>query len=429
MKNTWNKAAWVLLTSPLLFAACKKNDKGSLEGETPAASFTSTVNASQYPVTVTFTETSASNFLNQWEFGDGTTGSGKTVTHTYNQAGTYQVHLTEVGRGGTGSSPSTAVIVPSLCGNAGFSTLVNCQSNAAGSGVFTYSNAEGAIKRLDASNNVISSSPANSLTSCQADDQFTFSGTSATYTYESNGGTFTSGSCGSSQSSTGSFVFKPSGGASGLGQIVLQKADTFIGEPVAVTNLTYDIIEATSTTLRLRGTLADGTKTEVTLVPYNAIARVKQLLTNGSQKTWMLDNTMAAPIIAGIESNPTRDYSGNKAAGLLPACQADDEFTFSAANVYTYDAKAETFVSVAGTYGTTGSCQASRSDSSPFTLTAADGTGVAQFVLSKKGTFIGVTDAPDMTYRIIAITDKTMTLRAGAGKDDSPIFTMKLIAK
>jgi PKD repeat protein len=204
MKNTWNKAAWAILAGPLLLAACKKNDTGSLEGEAPAASFTSTVNASQYPVTVTFTDNSTGGFVNQWEFGDGTTGSGKTVTHTYNQAGTYQVRLVESGRGGTGSTPQTAVVVPSLCGNAGFSTLVNCQSNAAGARVFTYSNAEGAVKRLDASNNVISSSLANSLTSCQADDQFTFSGTSASYTYESNGGTYAGGTCGSSQSSSGS---------------------------------------------------------------------------------------------------------------------------------------------------------------------------------------------------------------------------------
>ena len=423
MKKTWNKGAWALLAGPMLLAGCSKNDKGSLSGPVPVASFTSTVNASQYPVTVTFTDNSTDGFINQWEFGDGTTGMGKTVTHTYTQAGSYQVRLTESGRGGTGTSPQATVVIPSLCGNASFSALANCQNNAAGARVFTYSNAAGAVKRLDANNNVISSSAANSLTSCQADDQFTFSGTSASYTYEANGNTFANGTCGASLPGSSSFVFKPTGGASGLGQIVLSTDKSFIGEPVPVTNLTYDIIEASSTILRLRGTLADGTKTEVTLVPFDAVTRVKQLLTAGTQKTWMLDQASAAPILVGTESNPSQYYAGNPAAGQLPTCQADDEFTFSAANVYTYDAKAETFV--AGT--PSGSCQAPRSGSTPFTLTAADGTGLAQFVLSTPGTFIGVTDAPDLTYRILSITDKTMLLRAGKG--NGTVFTMKLVAK
>lgn len=424
MKHTWNKAAWALLASPMLFTACKKNDHGTLEGPVPVASFTSVVNASQYPVTVTFTDNSQdAGFVNQWEFGDGTIGTGKTVTHTYNQAGTYKVRLTEAGRGGTAATPQTDVVVPSLCGQSAFSVLVNCQSNVASAKVFTYSNAAGAVKRLDASNNVISSSAANSLTSCQADDQFTFSGTSASYTYEANGGTFANGACGDSKSGSGSFIYKPGTGTS-LGQIILQNAGSFIGEPVAVNNLTYDIIEASSTVLRLRGTLADGTKTEVTLVPFDALTRVKQLLTGGTQKTWLLDNVSVAPILVGTESNPSQYYAGNPAGGGLPGCQADDEFTFSAANVYTYNALTETFVA-----GSPGTCQAPRSTSTPFTFTVPDGAGLAQLTLANAGTFIGVTDAPDLVYRIISITDKTMLLRAGSGKNGGTVFTMKLIAK
>jgi len=421
MKNICTKAAWTLVASPLLLVACTKNDKGSLEGATPVATFSSVVNSSQYPVTVTFTDNSQNAFVNQWEFGDGTVGSGSPVTHTYAQAGTYKVRLIESGRGGTGSTPQTDVVVPSLCGSASFSVLTNCQNNAASARIFTYSNAAGAVKRLDANNNVLSSSAANSLTSCQADDQFTFSGTSATYTYESNGGTFVGGACGDSQAGSGSFVYKPTGGVSGLGQIILSKAGSFIGEAVAVNNLTYDIVEASSTVLRLRGTLADGTKTEVTLVPFDAVTRVKQLLTNGTQKSWMLDYRKDAVITVGIESDPVKYYAGAPAKGI-PACQADDKYLFSAANVYTYNAGAETFVA-----GSPGTCQAPRSGSTPFTLAPASGTGLAQMVLSTPGAFIGVTDAPDLTYRILSINDSLMVLRAGKG--DGTVFTMKLVAK
>lgn len=423
MKIT-QKATWTLLASSLFLAACSKKDSGTLEGPVPTASFTSTVDASQFPVRVTFTDTSQDAFQNIWDFGDNTTGKGTTVTHTYNTPGTYQVRLTESGRGGTASTKPTDVVVPSACAVGGFAALTNCNGNTPSSRVWTYSSAAGAVKRFDASNNVISSSVANALTSCQADDQFTFGGTSYSYTYESNGKTFANGDCGDSQSGSTTFIFKSVTG--GLGQIILQKVDKkpdlFIGEAAPVNNLTYDIIEASSTVLRLRGTLTDGTKTEVTLVPFDAVTRVKQLLTNGTKKTWQLDNSQAAAIVVGTEANPTQYYAGGP-ANSLPACQTDDEFTFSA-DTYIYDAKAETFVS-----GSPGSCQAARSGSSPLVFGPADGTGLAQIVLATKGAFIGITDAPDLTYRIISINDKNMTLRAGTGKSGGTVFTMKLIAK
>lgn len=427
MKIT-QKATWMLLANSLLLAACTKNDKGTLEGPVPTATFTSTVNSSQFPVTVTFTDTSQDAFQNIWDFGDGATAQGKVVMHTYNTPGTYKVRLTESGRGGTKSTDltdvATNVVVPSACASGGFAALTNCNGNTPSSRVWTYSTAAGAIKRLDASNNVLSSSAANSLTSCQADDQFTFGGTSYSYTYESNGGTSVNGVCGASQSGSTTFIFKPVTG--GLGQIILQKVDKkpdlFIGEAVAVNNLTYDIVEASNTVLRLRGTLANGTKTEVTLVPFDAVTRVKQLLTNGSQRTWQLDNSQAAAIVVGTEGNPTQYYAGG-AANSLPGCQTDDEFSFSADNIYTYDAKAETQVAPEQT------CQAPRSGTSPFTFGPADGTGLAQFVLARKGAFIGITDAPDQTYRILSINEKTMLLRAGTGKNGAVVFTMKLVAK
>ena len=48
----------------------------------------------------------------------------------------------------------------------------------------------------------------------------------------------------------------------------------------------------------------------------------------------------------GTEASPAPIIPGG-ALGSLPACQADDEYTFTTANTFTYDAKAETFVAAA----------------------------------------------------------------------------------
>lgn len=151
---------------------------------------------------------------------------------------------------------------------------------------------------------------------------------------------------------------------------------------------------------------------------------VNQFLTGGSSRTWKLDNSVAAAIVVGPnDTDPTGYYAGG-AAGSLPACQADDEFTFTTGNVYTYDAKAETFVA-----GAAGGCQAPRSGSTPFTFGAATGTGLGQFTLANANTFLGVTDAPaDRVYRILAIDNQRMTLRAGL-PTAGVVFTMKLIVK
>ncbi|MBC6612661.1 PKD domain-containing protein [Hymenobacter sp. BT507] len=415
MKITRNKAVWALLASPLLFTGCDKNDEGQLEGALPSPSFTSTVNSTQFPVKVTFNNTSENGFINEWEYGDGTTGTGSPATHTYNTPGTYKVRLLVSGKGGFAQTSQTDVVVPSACGNTGFSVLVACNGSAPSARVWTFSNEAGAIKRLDANNNVTSSSAANALASCQADDQFSFSGSSFTYTYTTNN------KCGSEANASTSFVYKP--GSNGLGQLTLSSSKAYIGEQVALRDSTYTIVEASNTILRLRGTLTNGTKTEVTLVPFDAVTRVKQLLTGGTQKTWMLDNSVEKTITVGTEGNPTQYYGGGS-VGALPACQADDEFTFSATDMFTYNAKDETFVA-----GSPGSCQAARSGTSAYTFGPADGAGLAQLVFAKAGTFIGITDAPDLTYRILSITDKNMVIRAGTGKNNGTVFDIKLIAK
>lgn len=266
MKNVRNKAAWLLLASPLLLASCKKNDTGELQGPVPTASFTTSSKTTGLITTVTFTSTSTDGFLYQWDFGDGTTGSGQTVTHDYKKGGTIKPVLTVAGRGGTAISAAQSIALP------------------------------------------------------------------------------------------------------------------------------------------------------------ETITLVKQFLTGEASKTWMLDNTVEAPIIVGTEGNPGQYYNGAK-AGQLPACQADDEYTFSAANIYTYDAKTGTVVAPAQT------CDAPRSGTSDFTFGPATGQGYAMITLKKAGAFIGATDVPDLTYRIIDIDAKHMVLRGGSGANSGTVFQYKLVAK
>lgn len=265
MKNIWNKAAWLFLASPLLLASCDKNDTGELEGPAPTASFTTSSVTEGLITKVTFTSTSTDGFLYRWDFGDGTSGSGQTVTHNYKRSGAVKTVLTVAGRGGTAISDTMSVALPEI-----------------------------------------------------------------------------------------------------------------------------------------------------------PLSNVKQLLTGVVSKTWTLDNTVKAPIIVGTEGNPGQYYNGAD-PGKLPECQSDDEYTFSAANVLTYDAKTGTQVAPAQT------CQAPRSGDSEFTFGPAVGAGYAMIELKRAGAFIGVTDVPDQTYRIMDITDKTMVLRAG--KPSGTVFEFKMVVK
>lgn len=414
---TYFRKAALILVGTVALAACRKDEVTSLEGPVPTPGFTVQLNTSQYPVVATFTNTTTDAFLYQWDFGDGSPlVAGQNVTHTYKTAGTYQVKLTAAGRGGTGISPQQPVVIPTTCGNAAFAVLTACGGTGATS--WTLSDQPGAIVKLSASGAVLSSS--TTLTACQLDDQFSFTSL-FTYAYDAGAGTYANGTCGAARTGNSDFVYKPSGA---LGQIVLQRNKSFIGQPDSVANKTYDILEATSTKLRLQGTNPDGTRTVTTYIPQlSALDRAKQLLTGGSTRTWTLDNTVANAIIVGTEAAPST-YNVSGSAGSLPACQADDEYTFTSANAFTYDAKGETFT--AGMY----TCQAGRTDNNTtFTFGPATGAGLAQLVLAKTGSFIGVTDAPtSRVYRIISIDNQHMTLRAGSSTDPV-VFTFQLKVK
>jgi PKD repeat protein len=419
MKNIVRVAALGLLMAPLLLASCtKEGDDNQLEGAVPQSSFTYQVNATEFPTVVTFTSTAQDGFLYQWNFiGENSVASGTTVKHTYPRPGTYEVELITAGRGGTGISTKQKITIPDACANAAYSKLVDCAGS--GTRVWSFLDAPGSIVKESAAGVQLSSSGA--LPACQLDDQFAFSN-NYTVNYESGGGTFQNGACGSSLSRGGKFIFRPNG--SGNPQIVLQDKGSFIGLPDSVANKTYDILEATDTKLRLRGTNPDGTRTIITLAPYDATAPIKLLLTGGSSKTWMLDNAADAPIVVGTETGPTAYFGGVK-AGELPGCQSDDEYTFSSANVFSYEAKAETFSANGYT------CQAPQTGTSPYVFGPAAGAGLAQFTLTRSGAFIAATDASpvERVYRILSIDAKKMTLRAGSGQNNGTVFTIKMVAK
>ncbi len=276
MKNIRSKAAWAVLAGPLLFTACKKNDRGELSGPLPQASYTvSAPKTVGLTSQVTFTSTSTDAFVYQWDFGDGTIGSGQTVTHTYQAGGTVKTRLTVSGRGGSGSAAKDVVLPP--------------------------------------------------------------------------------------------------------------------------------IIDA-----------------------------VKQLLTGGSSKTWILQNDTTATITVGPSDSDVVGYYAGGAANSLPDCQADDEYTFSSGNVLTYNSKGKTFV--AGAANCNDAKNTAMDYVTSYSFGAATGSGFAQLDLSATPTsgtarpFVAVTDAPDLTYRITRITANRMTIRAGKSTA-SPVFELKFKAK
>ena len=82
-----------------------------------------------------FTSTSTTNPAGQtinsyeWNFGDGQTGSGQNVSHTYAQAGTYQVTL-NVSCGGHCTSTKTQTVTVNAQPTANFTYTTVCQGNA-----------------------------------------------------------------------------------------------------------------------------------------------------------------------------------------------------------------------------------------------------------------------------------------------------------
>ena len=68
----------------------------------PTASFTASPTSGDAPLTVTFTDTSADEPTSwAWDFGDGSTSTTRSPTHTFDEPGTYRVVLTVTNSAGT----------------------------------------------------------------------------------------------------------------------------------------------------------------------------------------------------------------------------------------------------------------------------------------------------------------------------------------
>jgi PKD repeat protein len=84
----------------------------------PTASFTATPTTGTVPLAVSFNGTASTDpdgsiAVYAWAFGDGGTGSGATVNHTYNASGTFTAKLTVTDNSGaTGSATATITVNP-----------------------------------------------------------------------------------------------------------------------------------------------------------------------------------------------------------------------------------------------------------------------------------------------------------------------------
>lgn len=74
--------------------------------DAPTAAFTSNITSGTVPLTVELNASTSSGQIDtyNWNFGDGQTGNGATISHTFTTAGTYTVQLTVTGTGGSNTT-------------------------------------------------------------------------------------------------------------------------------------------------------------------------------------------------------------------------------------------------------------------------------------------------------------------------------------
>ena len=96
--------------------------RGAADNVAPTVQAQATPTSGEAPLEVTFTATASDpdgdDVTLTWDFGDGATGEGAEVTHTYTEAGTYAATVTATDAGGASSTATVTVTVgapPSQC--------------------------------------------------------------------------------------------------------------------------------------------------------------------------------------------------------------------------------------------------------------------------------------------------------------------------
>jgi PKD repeat protein len=421
----------LLVAVSSILVQCKKDTLG-LSGTSSAAEFTFRVTPLQdtlpFAYLVTFTNASQEGLQYQWDFGDNTQlSSEKNPTHKYAVGGEYTVKLISVGTNGN-NTISKRIFVTNACQNDFFNYLTGCNSY-----VWTWSTDADAIRVLspDGSQLFFAGAAAN----CQRDDLYKFYA-DGRFEYDANGQTFDAQAGFSCQAQKANAKnFKVLGKAGLPPEIILDKipgtaANPFIGTTDVVDNNRYEVVSYAADKITLRGRIAGtgGQRLEVKLkkVVVLTLADIKNLLTGGSTKGWKLDPAAGAnPIIVGTEANPSQYFAGGP---IDFNCQSDDVYTFSTTDKVTYNANGATFNggNIAPNYNC-GSDRSYNNISYTFGATTGGVAGIATLQLpsAPPAIFIGTTDVPDNTYRIIEISATKMTLRAGNGS--GTVFQFKFI--
>jgi len=106
----------------MLMVACKPSAEFSVSPTPVIAGAAATFDASETTIYNTHKGNAAVSY--SWDFGDGVTGSGKVVQHTYAAAGTYQVKLSVKDKAGQTGTVSHAVVVQAATATAPIRVVV-----------------------------------------------------------------------------------------------------------------------------------------------------------------------------------------------------------------------------------------------------------------------------------------------------------------